>query len=411
MQFMSALNEAAAPTSKEEERELKDILAGGFRTLRALPAGIDKDFHGHQQGRLATRLRTAMPWLFLLHALVVIPALLFRNDPSLLPWLLFGTAPLAGGVLLLWGGSRLRNIADYQDFLCGAGLFVCLVGPVYCGMRLDGQYFGQFAKYETIYVLIAAFTILQLPVRMAMPVSLAALLVALTAAVLGGMLPFWLEVVMYVGGPLLLGSITAYSLEFAERRNFVQTRLLHLESQRLSRLHAEAEEHIRQQRVTAEYLELISGNLSLKELFTRTLRYLVDHCGAEVGVAYHLNHRGRLRRVATWAVEAGMLDEKKELEPADTLIGPALATGELLHLTRVRADYLRLGLGMGSLPCAEVLVLPVTQAGKPLAALELGRVTPFTPAQLQRADAIRTHLAYAVTAANAREIALRAATA
>lgn len=408
MQFTSS---SAASTSKEEEAELRAILDGGFRTLRALPPPIETDFRRHQQARLTRLLRNAMPWLFALHSLVLIPALLFRNDPSLLPWLQLGVAPLACGVALLWASSRLRNIADYHGFVTGVGLFVCLAGPLYCAMRLDGQYFGQFSKYECIYVLIAAFTILQLPVRLAMPVALATLLFALTAAVLGEIYPFWLEVFMYFGGPLLICAVTAYTLEFAERRNFVQTRLLHQESQRLARLHAEAEEHIRQQRFTAEYLELISGNLSLKELFTRTLRYLADHCGAEVGVAYHLNSRGRLRRVATWAVEAGLLDEKKELEISATLIGPALESGENQHLTRVRADYLQLRLGMGTLPCADLLVLPITQAGKPLAALELGRLSPFTPAQLARADAIRTHLAYAVLAANAREIALRAANA
>jgi hypothetical protein len=64
---------------------------------------------------------------------------------------------------------------------------------------------------------------------------------------------------------------------------------------------------------------------------------------------------------------------------------------------------------MGSLPCAALLVIPVVQAGRPLAVIELGRITPFGPAERARAEAVRTHLAYAVLAANARGIAVGAA--
>lgn len=398
-----------ALTSNEAEAELRALIDGGFRALRAFPPRIEQDFQRHQRARLLRLLRTAMPWLFALHALVVVPALMFRADPSLRAWLLFGTAPLGSSLAFAWLASRLDGIEAHLDVVGGVGLFACLIGPLYCAMALDGQYFGQFAKYETVYVVIAAFTILQLPVRVAMPVALATLMVALAAAVMGENYPFWLEVVMYFVGPLAICASTGYALEHAERRNFLQTRLLHLESQRLAGLHAAAEAHLRAQQFTADYLELINGSLSLKELFTRTLRHLAEHCGAEVGVAYHLNARGRLRRVATWAVAAEQLDDKRELEPGATLVGPALAQGEPLHLTGVRADYLRLELGLGSLPCAEVLILPVLQGGKALAAIELGRVTPFTAEQLARANAIRTHLAYAVAAANAREIGLRAA--
>lgn len=396
-------------TEPHDDTALRALLDGGMRALRSLPPAIERDFHRQQLARLGRFLRGAMPWLFALHALVVIPGVLFRHDPSLLPWLLLCVAPMVAGLSLLWAGSHLPSVAGREDVLAGVGLFACLIGPAYCGMRLEGQYFGQLARYETLYVLIATFTIVQLPVRVSVPVALGALLVALVAAVLGGHLPFWLDVFLYFGAPLLMCSVTAYALEHAERRNYLQTHLLQQESQRLARLHAESEEYSRQQRFQADYLALISGNLPLRELFMRTLRFLHEHCGAETGVAYHVTARGRLRRVATWAVAADALDDRRELAPGDTLIGPALDSGETLHLTRVRADYLRLDLGLGSLPCAELLVLPVVQAGKPLAALEIGRVTPFTPEQRTAAEVVRTHLAYAVTAANAREIALRPA--
>lgn len=393
------------------ENHLKEILEAGFPRLRKLPDTLERDFGRYYQDRALGLMRRALPGLFALHLLILVPIVMFRHDASLWLWVGVEVIPMASVLALFWAALRSRDLAPFANVLAQVSLFICLAVTLYCAMHLDGHYFGQLAKYITIYVLVAAFAVLQLPVRQATTVALGALLVALAAAAAGEFYPFWLEVFMYFGGPLLICAAAGYGLELAERRNFVQRRLLEQESQRLGHLHAVAEAHVRQQRLDADYLALISGNLSLKELLTRSLRFLVEHTGAQVAVAYHLNARGRLRRLATWAVDAATLDDKKELEPEATLLGPALKSGEVMLLEEVPAGYLPLELGMGRLPCAALLLVPIVQAGRALAVLELGKVTPFSAEERQRAEAIRIHLAYAVTAANAREIAVRTAAA
>jgi hypothetical protein len=394
----------------EQEQDLRAALAGGFRGLRRLPTVVEAQFRAHGRERAAGLLRAAIYGLIALYLLVVLPIYAVSDDPAIGLWVRYGMAPIGAVLAGFWACTRTHALDAQMELVIGIGLFACLFGTLYCAMRLDGQYFGKMAAYETIYILIVAFTILQLAPRVAIPATLLAFGASLAVAWGNGLRPSWLEMLLYALVPLLICSVTGFILEHSERRNFVQTQLLNHESERLARLHAEAEENMRRQRHTADYLALISGNLSLKELFSRTLRFLVDCTGAQVGVAYHLSSRGQLRRVASWAADAAHLpDARQELEPGATLMGPALQSGEIMQLADVRADYLPVTLGMGTLPAAAVLVLPIVQAGRALAVIELGKLAPFDAGAQAGADAIRTHLAYAVTAANAREIGLRAA--
>jgi hypothetical protein len=398
---------APLPTDAEKEEALlrAAVEKGGLMT--GLPAPIEQAFRQHYQARVIGLLRKYIHGLILLHCTALLPIALFWKDPSFKPWALFTGLPIALAITGLWIASRLRNLERHADVIIGGCLFMALASALFSTMYLDGQYFGALSKYEVVYTFIVAFTILQVPVRIVTPVALGALLVALAAAVPLQAVPFWLEVCMYFALPLTLCTVTGYILETSEKRNFLQYELIQRESRRLAELNAIAEENIRQQRRSAEYLAMISGNLALKELLTRTLRFLVDHTGAQVAAAYHLSARGKLRRVATWAVDAERLAERREIEPGATLMGPALETGELLHLPHIRADYLPIQLGMGTLPCAALLVIPVVQAGRPLAVIELGRLEPFSAQHMAIADSIRLHLAYAVAAANARELAVR----
>jgi hypothetical protein len=401
----------ATPTDDEKEEELlrEAVLRGG--RMAGLPAHIERAFRHHYKTRVSGLLRQYILGIVALHLSAILPIALFWKDPSFRPWVLATGLPIALGIAGMWAGSRLRELERHVDLVIGACLFVSLSSALFSSMYLEGQYFGELSKYEVIYTFIVIFAILQVPVRTVTPVALGSLLVALAAAVIAEVFPFWLEVLLYFGVPLLLCTVTGYILETSEKRNFVQHLLIQRESQRLAQLNAIAQDNIRQQRDSAEFLELISGNLSLKELFTRTLRFLVEHTGAQVAAGYHLSSRGKLRRIAAWAVDKDRLEERKELEPGSTLMGPALESGEILHLPRIRADYMPIELGMGQVACATLLVIPIVQAGKPLAVIELGRIAPYSERDIACAESIRLHLAYAVAAANAREIAVRSTSA
>jgi hypothetical protein len=269
-------------------------------------------------------------------------------------------------------------------------------------MLLEGKYFGQMAAYETIYILIVAFSILQLPAHLAFGSSLAAFVLALLLALGWGLRPYWLDVMLYFGIPLAICTVNGYVLEFSERRNFVQNLILERESRHLAVLREQAERETRKQQRHTDYLALISGNLSLEELFTRTLRFLVDHTGAQVAAAYHLNGE-RLQRVSSWAGDADALGGRQDVALQDTLMGPALQSRRIMRLENLRQDYLPVRLGMGLLPSTSLLIVPVFQGSKALAVIELGKISAFSDDDSAEAEAIITHLAYAVLAANARE--------
>lgn len=394
----------------ENEQALRDALAGGSRRLRRLPATIEDAFSRHRSARATVLLRKSIYGLIALYVVVVVPILLFSHDALMRVWEQFGMAPIGIVLALLWGSTRVTALDRHVESLIALSLYLCLTGTLYCSMRLDGQYFGKMAAFETIYILIVVLTILQLAPRLALTAALLAFATSLVSALINGLRPSLLEIQLYFIVPLMICLVTSYILDHSERRNFLQNLLLNAESRRLAQLHAAAEVTLRKQRDTTDYLTLISGNHSLKELFVRTQRFLVEQTDAQVAASYHLSHRGLLRRVAGWALDDAALQlDKKELDPATTLMGPTLESGETLHLRNVPAGYLKVDIAMGSLPSASVLVVPIVLAGKPLAVIELGKIVPFSEEEIERAEAIRMHLAYAVSAANAREIALRAA--
>lgn len=294
--------------------------------LRRLPPEVEAAFRRHQEERATDLLRRRIAPLLGLLALALLPAWVFRHDPSLLPWVLGGASPLALVLLLLAAATRQRALAPHMGVVMGLGLFACLCAAMGCALFLDGQYFGHFSKFLVIYVLVATYTILQLPLRLATPASLAALaLVALAGLAWRGLgtLAGWLELTYYALVPGVMCTLTGWTLETVERRNFAQRWLLENESAELAALHAEAERNLQAQARQAEYLALIGGNHSLEELCTRTLRFLVAHTGAQVGAAWHAGAPGRLRQVAGWALDA----------QAHARTGQDVAMTEILHLT------------------------------------------------------------------------------
>lgn len=398
---MIPLQQDAADTRQQEEQQLRDALQQGFFALLRLPAHVEQDFRQHSRRRAAELLHQSIYGLVVLYLLVVVPIFLFNDDATTPLWIGFGMLPIGAVLTGMWITTRLPQLDAVVEATLSISLFFCLLGTLYCSMLLEGKYFGQMAAYETIYILIVAFSILQLPAHLALGSSLAAFALALLLALGWGLRPYWLDLMLYFGIPLLICTVNGYALEFSERRNFVQNLILERESRHLATLREQAEREARRQQRHTDYLALISGNLSREELFTRTLRFLVEHTGAQVAVAYHLNGQ-RLQRISSWAGEADALGGRQEVALQDTLMGPALQSRRIMRLENLRQDYLPVQLGMGLLPSTSLLIVPVFQADNALAVLELGKINTFSDDDCAEAEAIITHLAYAVLAANAR---------
>jgi hypothetical protein len=397
-------NAKANHSSFDEETALQSILKGGFLQWLRLPTLIEEAFRQDSRQRASNLLHQSIYGLVALYLMVVVPIFLMSGDNTMPAWIAFGMLPIGAALGGMWVTTRLPAMAVYVESTLSISLFVCLLGTVYCSMLLQGKYFGQMAAYETIYILIVAFSILQLPARFALSSALCAFVLALFIALVLGSRPYWLDVMLYFGIPLMICTVNGYILELSARRNFVQNLLLNKESQRLALLHEAAEHETLKQQQHADFLALISGNLSLEELFSRGLRFLIERTNAQIGVAYHLGTDQRLYRISSWAGDATTLEGKKEISMTETLMGPALKTGAVMRLSDIPAGYLPIRLGMGTLPAVSVMVVPIRQNDEALAVIELGRITPFSDEDCRTAEATRLHFAYAIIAANARNM-------
>lgn len=394
-----------ASRAAADEQALHAALTDGPLRLLNLPEGPERAYRAHARQRAAALVRQSIYGLIALYLLVVVPIYLLGTDDSIGIWITYSMLPVGAVLAGMWLSSRLPRFEEHVETVLGLSLFGSLCGTVYCAMLLGTAFFGQMASYICIYILIIAFSILQLPPRFAVFVAAAACITALGIAVAAGHAPYWLQVMLYFGVPLMITAVNGFMLELSERRNFVQALLMSAESGRLAALRKTTEHEMQRQQRNAEFLSLVAGNPSLEEVFARALRFLVTHTGASVAAGYLLDDSDYLHRIATWAGAADDLPGRTALAAADTLMGPALKRREILRLEEIPAHYLPVQLGLATVRPVSVVIVPVFQGDQTVGVIELGKLAPFSDDDCAVAEAIITHFAYAIIAASARDAA------
>lgn len=389
---------------EKTEGELRSALENGFLSLLRLPGNTESNFRQHSRERAAGLLRRSVYGLLGIYLLVVLPISIFGNDSGLRTWQLLGMLPIALVLTGLWICTRIGTLESHIESTLSLSLFISLCGTLFCSMQLGHSYFGQMAAYETIYILIIAFSILRLPTRLALLSAFSAFGLALGLAFALELPLYALDMLLYFGVPLLICTVNGYLLEYSERRVFVQNLLLNMESQRLGTLRAEAEEESTRQQRQAEFLALLNGNPGMEEVCSRTLRFLVKHAGAQVAAAYEVEG-DVLRRISSWAgsgddTQAG----RNEIRREASMMARALQSRRPVSLENMRADYLPLRTGMGTVPSAALLILPVFLGDEALAVIELGKLTAFSAEEKACAESVLQALAFAVMGARARRI-------
>lgn len=396
------MSEIFQATNGDTEQALKAARDDGLLALLRLPEQAENGFRQHARERAAGLLHQSIYGLVALYLLVVVPIYLLGNEENIGTWIAYSMLPIGMVLGGMWVTTRLPTLDAHVETTLCISLFLTLLGTVYCAMLLGNAFFGRMSSYMTIYILIIAFSILQLPAHLALTSALLAGVSALGIALLQGLTPYWLDVMLFFGVPLIICTVNGYILELAERRNYVQTLLLGFESQRLQGLREQAERDAARQHRHTEFLELISGNPGIDDLFSRTLAFLISHTGAQVAAAYLLQGK-RLLRVATWAGTA--LEKRQQLGVEETVMGPALRSGDILRLENLHRNYLPVQAGSATLASSSIMVVPLLHNGEPLAVIELGKLSAFTDEEQGIANSIRTHLSYAVLAARAQAAA------
>lgn len=227
----------ATPAGKaSREPELRALLEAGFFGLRSLPEDIEAGFRQSARAQAAQTLRHSIYGLIALYLLVVVPISLFSEDVNLSLWQLYAMFPIGVVLACIWVTTRFPQMDRHVETTLSISLFICLCGTLYCAMLLGKQYYGQVAAYETIYILIVVFSVLQLPTGLTLRWSLAAFAQIFLIALIQKLPLLWLEMLLYYGVPLLICTVVGYMLEYSARRDYVQRLCLHYKQQELGLL-------------------------------------------------------------------------------------------------------------------------------------------------------------------------------
>lgn len=364
-----------------------------------LPPQLETQYQQFVRARSASVLERSVYGLIAVYLVVVLPISLLSQDQALGFWQRCVVWPIGVVLISLWLTTRVGMLRRHVTEVLALAVAASLVGTLYCNMNLDSGAFAQITSYQSIYILIIAFSILRIPAQVALASSLGAFCLAALASWAGGARLDLLAMLLSYMVPLVLCLVVGLLLENSDRQNFLHEQQLAEEARRIEHMHAETEQALAIQQRHAAFLTLIAGNLDVETLFSRVLGYIVEHTGAQVAVAHLVEPGALLRRVASWGAERA---DGETVDAQQSLMGEALRLGRMLQLEQVPEGYLQIR--SAALVCrpAAVLILPVGQAEQQVAAIELGRTGVFDPQEQSFLESLCAPLAFAASAAMAR---------
>ncbi len=265
---------------------------------------------------------------------------------------------------------------------------------------------ARIVSYQVVYFVFIMFSATQMQLPHAIGCMALVCVAVLVSIIASGNPINWMLYLHMLGMPTIIGTILSYTVEHRSREQWLRQEIA-LQAQRdLQHLKHAADEESYRQRLLGEYLAMVSGNPSITGIANASLRFLIEHTGAQVGAIYLL-HDDQLRCTASWAL-AGEVGAQATLGRRDTLLGQALTNGRPLHLTHVPEDYLQIRSATGSAPARELLAQPVTQQEKPLAVIELASLQTFNATSLALVRQVADAMASSLAAAQSRDALARA---
>lgn len=376
-------------------REQENLWQLGFA-----PA-LEADFRSASADTAATYIRRTLPWLTLMYGLVLAAFALGNDDPLAARWREQALLPAGLTLAVLWLALPFPAMQRWLAPLMGLAMAGALVLMTRGVFLVDQSPLGRLVSYCVVYVLLTIFALSRLRLRQALAATGLALTAIAISVISESLQPDWLSFVFYFPMTAILCAMVCYMIEYHARAGFIASRVLAVEKTRLEHLQEAGRRDARRQQRLGQYLRLVAGNPTPSEIAHRTLGFLCEHAGAQVGTIY-LSRGDRLLRTASCGLD-GAGHQDNDLGRGETLIGQAAENRGRLRLVQVPADYCTISSATGSAPPTELLIEPVCQEDHTLAVIELGSLHRFSDEAVDLVDHLAPAMAGALVAALARE--------
>ncbi|EDY86596.1 two-component response regulator [gamma proteobacterium HTCC5015] len=254
-------------------RDLRHLLAAHPLTLFRLPKPLEFAFHSHARKSAADWLKKSIYALILIYLIVVLPVGFLSSGEALSLWFQLAVMPIGVVLCWVWAVAQLKRAHRYVEAALTLGVTTCLSGTILCTFILGFDFFGVIAAFESIYIILIAFSVLKIGAIL----SLASCLGAFVIACIGA---WWVDAsidgllaLLFFGVPLAICALNGLMLEFAARKDFLQTLC-----------HQKEKTHIAQQ-FQQSGLGRTETNVAIQQLLERTC----EHMGWLLGRAKYVN--------------------------------------------------------------------------------------------------------------------------
>ena len=389
-------------TDQTIDPQQESILRDALNTFMVqFDRDLEQRYKQHSHDRTLDLINRSIYLMLGLYLLVVVPVTLIVKTPEMAAWRNYGVYPIAVALVGLWSCTRLDWLRPYAIIVMYLALWLSLSGTILGGIRFNSSFPGQVSSFESIYLLIIAFSILRLPPRQTLITAIIAAVFALAISVITALNIHLLLIMLSFSIPLMICTVNGYILDISARRNFANNLLLAHESAQLNRWRAQAEKDANRQQQLNLFMGQIAGNLTPSQLLERVLGYLVQHVGAKIGAAYMLEGNQLIRK-ASWALSGEA--QAREVVPSDEgLLVAALNQRLLIQQHQGPKHYLDLETGQGKSPPGAVLLWPLIQGDHPLGIIEIANFEGFDQEQQTLISELHHPLSFSLQSAQHRQ--------
>ena len=216
------ITEMAPRTTNRRLALLYRLLNASIPVLFRLPEPIESEFRGSIRTLAYNFLHNSVYGLVIIYLLVVAPVLFFSEDAHTGTWFWWAVFPIGVVLLGLWLFTRMEGYAYLVERVLGCAVWICLSGTLFAALKLDGAFLGYVAGFESVYIVIIAFSVLRIRVLAALVACLSALLMTLALVTLTGTALDWVSVNLFFVAPVVVGLVNGYIQESTARRDFLR---------------------------------------------------------------------------------------------------------------------------------------------------------------------------------------------